>query len=99
MDRLTMQWRGQHAGTSSLTHACRHGYLRKQGMEKAAIVLSLTVSRAGAFAADAQRLNVALTRARHHLFIVGAAPVAQARLSEHAPPAPASCCMRPPATM
>lgn len=41
------------------------------------IVLSLTVSRAGAFAADAQRLNVALTRARHHLVVVGAAPVAQ----------------------
>ena len=50
-------------------------------MEKAAIVLSLTVARAGAFAADAQRLNVALTRARHHLFIVGAALVAQARVS------------------
>ncbi|KAK9844143.1 hypothetical protein WJX81_005799 [Elliptochloris bilobata] len=49
-----------------------------QGMEKAVIVLSLTVSRAGSFAADAQRLNVALTRARNHLFIVGAAPVAQA---------------------
>ena len=57
-------------------------------MEKAAIVLSLTVARAGAFAADAQRLNVALTRARHHLIIVGAAPVAQARPSTKPRPAP-----------
>lgn len=56
-------------------------------MEKAAVVLSLTVARAGAFAANPQRLNVALTRARNHLIIVGAAPVAQARpcLAHHPP--------------
>ena len=73
----------EHAGTGSPEHTAPVDMAArgKQGMEKAAIVLSLTVSRAGAFAADAQRLNVALTRARHHLFIVGAAPVAQARPS------------------
>lgn len=42
-----------------------------QGMEKAVIILSTAVTRPGAFASDAQRLNVALTRARQHLFIVG----------------------------
>ena len=40
-------------------------------MEKEVIILSVTVSRPGRFASDAQRLNVALTRARRHLIIVG----------------------------
>ena len=42
-----------------------------QGMEKEVIILSITVSRPGPFASDSQRLNVALTRARRHLIIVG----------------------------
>ncbi len=42
-----------------------------QGMEKAVIILSTAVTRAGAFASDARRLNVALTRAKRHLIIVG----------------------------
>jgi superfamily I DNA and/or RNA helicase len=42
-----------------------------QGMEKAVIILSTTVTRTGAFASDARRLNVALSRAKQHLFIVG----------------------------
>jgi len=46
----------------------------EQGMEKEVIILSTAVTRPGAFASDARRLNVALTRARRHLFIVGAAP-------------------------
>jgi hypothetical protein len=40
-------------------------------MEKPVIILTTTVSRPGPFASDAQRLNVALTRAKHHLIIVG----------------------------
>lgn len=40
-------------------------------MEKEVIILSITVSRPGPFASDSQRLNVALTRARRHLIIVG----------------------------
>ena len=40
-------------------------------MEKECIILSITVTRPGPFASDAQRLNVALTRARRHLLIVG----------------------------
>ena len=42
-----------------------------QGLEKDVIVLSTAVTRASAFASDARRLNVALTRARHHLLVVG----------------------------
>lgn len=45
--------------------------MNEQGMEKEIIVLSTTVSRPGPFASDPQRLNVALTRARRHLVIVG----------------------------
>ncbi|KAK9809918.1 hypothetical protein WJX72_001732 [[Myrmecia] bisecta] len=49
-----------------------------QGMEKEVIVLSTTITRAsGAFAADVHRLNVALTRARSHLIVVGSAPAVQ----------------------
>lgn len=40
-------------------------------MEKEVIILSITVTRPGPFASDAQRLNVALTRARRHLIIAG----------------------------
>lgn len=42
-----------------------------QGQEKDIIILSTTVTRSSAFAANNQRLNVALTRARHHLLLVG----------------------------
>ena len=51
-----------------------------QGQEKEIIILTTTVTRAGSatFAADCQRLNVALTRARRHLIVVGCAPALQA---------------------
>ncbi|KAG2493974.1 hypothetical protein HYH03_007901 [Edaphochlamys debaryana] len=42
-----------------------------QGAEKEVILLATTVSRAADFAADAKRLNVALTRGRRHLVLVG----------------------------
>lgn len=41
-----------------------------QGLEKPVIILSTAVTRPGSFVGDAQRLNVALTRARHHLILV-----------------------------
>lgn len=42
-----------------------------QGMEKEVIILSVTVQQPGSFLSDEQRLNVALTRAKHHLIVVG----------------------------
>jgi superfamily I DNA and/or RNA helicase len=48
-----------------------------QGAERDVIVLTTAVTRPGAFAADAARLNVALTRARHNLVLVGCAPALQ----------------------
>jgi len=44
-----------------------------QGAEKDVIILSTAITRAGggSFASDAQRLNVSLTRSRHHLVVVG----------------------------
>ncbi len=51
-----------------------------QGQEREVIILSTTATRPGssaAFVSDAQRLNVALTRARRHLVVVGAAGVMQ----------------------
>lgn len=46
-----------------------------QGMEKDIILLATTITHAGAFATDAQRVNVALTRARHHLIVLGSSQV------------------------
>ena len=43
-----------------------------QGLEKPVIILSTAVTRPGSFVGDAQRLNVALTRAKHHLILVSA---------------------------
>ncbi|KAG2430776.1 hypothetical protein HYH02_013615 [Chlamydomonas schloesseri] len=42
-----------------------------QGAEKEVIILATTVSRVADFASDAKRLNVALTRGRRHLLVVG----------------------------
>eukprot|EP00198_Chlamydomonas_reinhardtii_P000886 XP_001690221.1 RNA helicase [Chlamydomonas reinhardtii] len=42
-----------------------------QGAEKEVVILATTVSRAADFASDAKRLNVALTRGRRHLLVVG----------------------------
>ena len=52
-------------------HSCSLANL--QGQEKEIIILSTTVTRASSagFASDCQRLNVALTRARRHLIVVG----------------------------
>lgn len=46
-----------------------------QGMEKDIILLATTISHAGAFATDVQRVNVALTRAKHHLVVLGCSHV------------------------
>lgn len=43
-------------------------------MEKAVIILSTAVTRVGSsFTSDVHRLNVAFTRARHHMLVVGSA--------------------------
>ena len=44
-------------------------------MEKDVILLATTITHAGAFATDAQRVNVALTRAKHHLVVLGSSQV------------------------
>ena len=54
-------------------------------MEKDLIILCTAVTRPGAFAADKQRLNVALTRGRHHLLLIG---------HEQALQVGCSCCLR-----
>lgn len=41
-----------------------------QGAEKQVIILSTATTKASSFASDACRLNVALSRAKHHLFLV-----------------------------
>ncbi len=41
-----------------------------QGLEKPIIILSTAVTRVGGFVADPHRLNVAFTRAKHHLILV-----------------------------
>lgn len=50
-----------------------------QGMEKDVIILTTAITKPTAFAADSQRLNVALTRARHHLMLIGCDPALQVR--------------------
>ena len=44
-------------------------------MEKDIILLATTITHVGNFATDAQRVNVALTRARHHLLVLGCSQV------------------------
>lgn len=46
-----------------------------QGMEKNIILLATTITHAGNFATDAQRVNVAFTRAKHHLVVFGCSHV------------------------
>ena len=50
-----------------------------QGNEKKIIILSTAVTSPGAFSADPKRLNVALTRAKNHLIIVGCSPALSAQ--------------------
>ena len=53
--------------------------LERQGQEKDIIILTTVVtSGSAAFAGDPARLNVALTRARRHLVVVGSANTLQA---------------------
>ncbi|GFH33034.1 uncharacterized protein HaLaN_32345, partial [Haematococcus lacustris] len=42
-----------------------------QGAEKEVVLLATTLTRPSPFAADPLRLNVALTRARRHLLVLG----------------------------
>ncbi|KAL4457552.1 hypothetical protein ABPG75_012417 [Micractinium tetrahymenae] len=48
-----------------------------QGAECDVIILTTAITRPGAFASDSCRLNVALTRAKRNLLIVGCAPALQ----------------------
>lgn len=48
-----------------------------QGAEKDVIILTTSTTRSSQFASDGCRLNVALTRAKHNLIVVGCAPALQ----------------------
>lgn len=48
-----------------------------QGMEKDIIILSCCITQPGSFCSDAHRLNVALTRAKSHLVVVGSLRILQ----------------------
>ena len=58
-----------------------HTVRQMQGMEKDVIILSTAVTRQTAFAADVQRLNVAITRARHHLLLIGCSATLQVSMA------------------
>lgn len=49
-----------------------------QGAERDVIILTTATTKPGAFASDACRLNVALTRARHNLVVIGHAKTLEA---------------------
>lgn len=57
-----------------------------QGSEKDVILLSTTVTRPTGFIADPHRLNVALTRAKHHLIVLGAVQCLQGMAGAGADP-------------
>ena len=48
-----------------------------QGQEREVIILTTAVTSSGGFSSDERRINVALTRARSHLILVGCAPALQ----------------------
>lgn len=80
---LCNTWKASHCSRSLTSHLmCSRLCWAKapllgimQGMEKDIILLATTITHAGAFATDAQRVNVALTRARHHLIVLGCSQV------------------------
>ena len=49
-------------------------------MEREVIVISTTVTRASTFTGDAHRVNVAMTRARRHMMLIGCAAAMQVSL-------------------
>lgn len=55
---------------------CAVAFVLPQGAEKEVIILATTTTNPRSeFCSDGARLNVALTRARRHLVVVGAAAV------------------------
>jgi hypothetical protein len=66
---------GTRQDAESATVATVDGF---QGAERDVIILTTAITRPGTFASDACRLNVALTRARHNLIIIGQAKALEA---------------------
>ncbi|GMH36180.1 hypothetical protein BSKO_04048 [Bryopsis sp. KO-2023] len=65
---------GEHCCADSVQVATVDSF---QGMEKDIIILSTSITQPGPFCSDGQRLNVALTRGKNHMVLVGCLPALQ----------------------